>query len=1295
MSVEAADLKVKFSADTGEADAAFRKMDKAVDNTAKSTVEKLKGTGLFLTGMGAAGGAMFGAMIGKAASFEKQMSAVGAVTGATGDDFKALSDKALEVGKATSFSAQEAAMAAEELAKLGVSADSIVGGALDATTALAAAIGADLPSAATSVAAAMNVFSLSADKAGDVADTMTAAINASATDLVDFNAGMRNLGPVAAGVGMTFEETSAAIAYFTNFGLKGADVGVSLARALDNIAKPESAAQLKALGVEAFDATGNFIGFDKVADQLKVTMGGMSDETRIAALQTIFGAEAADVMNIAIKEGGQGLRDMTETVQANGQAQEQAKKRLDNFAGSMEAFRGSVETLFILLGTKFLPVLRKLVDAVTGVTNVFIDLPGPVQTVVAIFGALATATALAAGGFILFGGKIEAAKKQLQLFVPAARKAMASMAGLTLPILAIIAVIAALYLAYKYNFLGFRDGVNHAVESVKKNLEILRQAGKNLVDFFKFGFNASPSIQEMGKINTAIVQFQNLLGKVIGADNAKKIGMSLRTLQDPLRHLANDFGQGKRALQNFWNIISGKNVGGPELERFKKRLTNLFGAKTADSIVKSSLKLRKSFKQLGAGLRQLFNLKEGGNFFVALAAKMIESLGKAMDFLRTYVLPVVGFILGAMLDRFQLFIQLLADVVNGDWKAVMNDLVDLALWAPRTIISAFDQFFDFLERKFPGLVGPIETFKGALTTVWDWITGTAWPVIEAFGAIVYSAIVWVAGAAFTWMHDTGWPMLQAIWAWFSDTAMPSITEVGSAIYSALVWVGGAAFIWLRDVGLPAIKEVWSWLSDTAAPAVSTFADDVSTDIGTVTDVLSGIWDLVSPALTSLADYFGETAPLVLGITNLSDNISTDIATAAAWITGLWTMPEESLGKLAAWFGTIPTVISVSKDAISSAVPDFVGVLTAAFDGASDVMTALSGLGSWFGNFPSVVTATKDAISPIIDEVTGMLKKLDPRNWGIFGGGDDNKDQSQTTQMPATDATQEVSGGTLPPPTFDNADLQAALDDYISKVQVAFAALSLDARTQMDTLMVNLVVSWYKGAASLESAATTWVSNMAVRFNILNQHAATIMGMMAGNILRIMFGLVSQAAAAGSAIGNSFGSAMYLAMDAWISSIASKAAQIVNTAEAAARLAADSRSPSKKWMALTGDMMLGGIMGFERAAPSLAKAAADAIAGANGSARLSMVQTLSTSSRMAAIPNRNNLAGPTPQKSAQAATEIHNHYDFTGAVVGDDAEAWVARAATERIVPAMNTAIDRQRRAIGQQAHKQPRVLRTT
>ena len=56
----------------------------------------------------------------------------------------------------------------------------------------------------------------------------TVAANQSAADTTDIIAGLRTFGPVAAGMGIGFEDAAAAIALFTNFGLKATVAGTAL-----------------------------------------------------------------------------------------------------------------------------------------------------------------------------------------------------------------------------------------------------------------------------------------------------------------------------------------------------------------------------------------------------------------------------------------------------------------------------------------------------------------------------------------------------------------------------------------------------------------------------------------------------------------------------------------------------------------------------------------------------------------------------------------------------------------------------------------------------------------------------------------------------------------------------------------------------------------------------------------------------------------------------------------------------------------------------------------------------------
>lgn len=85
-------------------------------NKNQQTFDSFKQVGAAATAGGVAIAGGLGFAVKTAADFEQGMSQVAAVSGATGDDFDALSEKAREMGSKTSFSATEAASGLEYMA---------------------------------------------------------------------------------------------------------------------------------------------------------------------------------------------------------------------------------------------------------------------------------------------------------------------------------------------------------------------------------------------------------------------------------------------------------------------------------------------------------------------------------------------------------------------------------------------------------------------------------------------------------------------------------------------------------------------------------------------------------------------------------------------------------------------------------------------------------------------------------------------------------------------------------------------------------------------------------------------------------------------------------------------------------------------------------------------------------------------------------------------------------------------------------------------------------------------------
>jgi len=307
--------------------------------------------------------------------FNAAMSGVGAVANASAAEMESLRNAALKAGADTVYSASQAADAQAELVKAGVSVSDVLGGALTGSLSLAAAGQLDLADAATISAQAMNVFGLGGDQVAHIADVLAAGANKSAADVGQLGDALRQGGLVAKQTGLSMEETVGVLSMFADSALVGSDAGTSLKTMLQRLVpqSDEAADAMARLGLDFFDAQGQFVGIAEVARQLQTSLGGLSDAQRQQALTTLFGSDAVRAASILMEGGAAAVDEYTAAVNDMGAAQRMASAQTDNLKGDVEAFKGSVETSLINLGDLGDSSLRSLVQAGTDVVNVFND----------------------------------------------------------------------------------------------------------------------------------------------------------------------------------------------------------------------------------------------------------------------------------------------------------------------------------------------------------------------------------------------------------------------------------------------------------------------------------------------------------------------------------------------------------------------------------------------------------------------------------------------------------------------------------------------------------------------------------------------------------------------------------------------------------------------------------------------------------------------------------------------------------------------------------------------------------
>lgn len=432
----------------------------------KMRVADVQQLGRRMAAVGAGGVAGFGLAIKTASAFQKEMSGVQAVTGATGKDFDALKQKAMDLGRDTVFSASEAANAIEELAKAGVPVADILNGAADAAVALAAAGGIGIAEAATISANAMNQFSIKAKDMAKVTDVLAGVANTSASDVSGIGQSLSQVGAVANLAGLKFRDTAIAIGEMADAGIQGSDAGTSLKTMLNNLipvtdrqnskfkelhlltynlAKANKTLAHEGLPLQksmggVFKALGKYneeLGKGKVGsaknlkaiDQMLLKYGGLHNAffkangdikdlrglqdtlgkslkgmTKEQKLSTLETLFGADAMRASAILSLDGAKgyDKFSKAVSKTKASDVAAARLDNLSGAVEQFKGSMETAMIIIGNVFLPVVTKIVQGATWLVNLFTKLPKPIQVAIAVIGGLVSVMLLISGLILAF-----------------------------------------------------------------------------------------------------------------------------------------------------------------------------------------------------------------------------------------------------------------------------------------------------------------------------------------------------------------------------------------------------------------------------------------------------------------------------------------------------------------------------------------------------------------------------------------------------------------------------------------------------------------------------------------------------------------------------------------------------------------------------------------------------------------------------------------------------------------------------------------------------------------------------
>lgn len=302
-------------------------------------------------------------------SFEAAMAEVAAVSGATGNDLNALTEKAKEMGASTKFSATESAEAMNYMAMAGWKTEDMLNG-IGGIMSLAAASGEDLAATSDIVTDALTAFGLSASDSGHFSDVLAAASSNANTNVSMLGETFKYCAPIAGTFGFSVEDTAEAIGLMGNSSIKASQAGTAMRALLTSLAG-EVTFTGKAIGevtIRTKETDGSMRNLGEILTDCREAFGQMTDSEKSANAEALVGKNAMSgflaVMNAAPKDIEKLNGALTN---CDGAAAQMAETMQDNLQGKVTILQSTLEGLGISAYEKFSGPLQDAAEEATGI----------------------------------------------------------------------------------------------------------------------------------------------------------------------------------------------------------------------------------------------------------------------------------------------------------------------------------------------------------------------------------------------------------------------------------------------------------------------------------------------------------------------------------------------------------------------------------------------------------------------------------------------------------------------------------------------------------------------------------------------------------------------------------------------------------------------------------------------------------------------------------------------------------------------------------------------------------------
>lgn len=594
----------------------------------------------------------------------------------------------------------------------------------------------DITKAGRSTIGILNAFQLPLSKVNHLLDLQFQLVQEGLGTYEEWAGRIGLVTPSAVRFGQTVEMMTAALAAATRMGIPAARAATAVSRAMDAMSHPNAVKGMKALGINALDASGNFRPMIDIMGEFREKLMKMPKAERIKKILDVFKGAGGTIearrflQNMLLTPGNLELFKtiFTEMSTQSGSFEKAYAMMADTTAAKSQLLSNQWMTLKVMAGEALAPAFLRVVAALSKVVEWFNNLDPRTKSFITTALAVTLVLMTVGGILALLVGGVAAF---VAAFAVAGSSLLVVLGGLTLLSAGFAGLVAAIVIAWNRS-----EGFRSAVKNLGQDIKTLWQTyivPTGLAIKKAWDENMKPALNALAAVIKEKVMpiFQSLSGFMRGEfiSRFKEVGNFIK------EGLVVAFEQIGKAIKNF--VIPAINAA----TRFYNE-----NKKTIDSLVITAIILATWIVKIGLALLVLINAPvvvfiigviAAFVGFIALIIKIIGWLGNFVGWLTVNVPKAWAFLVNLFMTGMAFLANLWSKFWNSDImqfvRSIFNLIISIVNLSLTIIFKIFQitlfglyKFWRFIWDAVYGFVRPIwDRIFGFLKGIWDSIVSVA------------------------------------------------------------------------------------------------------------------------------------------------------------------------------------------------------------------------------------------------------------------------------------------------------------------------------------------------------------------------------------------------------------------------------------------------------------------------------------------------------------------------------------------------------------------------------------------